>query len=125
MKNPIIILAIITVFGIGTYTLSQNSSKSDSMMKKDGATIQEDKQGSMDKSESSEKEAMEKKEGEAMKKTDDKKMADSRYVEYSKAALEKAVRDRRVLFFYASWCPTCRPADANFKENISKIPEDI
>ena len=125
MKNPIIILAIITVFGICTYTLSQNSSKSDSMMKKDETVMQKDTQDSMEKTETPEQEAMEKKEGEAMKKTDDKKMADSRYVEYSKAALEKAVSDRRVLFFYASWCPTCRPADANFKENISKIPEDI
>ncbi len=60
-----------------------------------------------------------------MQKTDDKTMADSRYVEYSKTALEKAAANRRVLFFYASWCPTCRPADANFKENISKIPEDV
>ena len=60
-----------------------------------------------------------------MQKTDDKTMADSRYVEYSKPALEKAAANRRVLFFYASWCPTCRPADANFKENISKIPEDV
>jgi len=111
MKNPKVILtivAVIAVVGFGAYTLSQNFSTSGSMMQK---TTQE---------------SMEKKEGEAiMKKTDDKMMADSRYVEYSKTALEKAAANRRVLFFYASWCPTCRPADANFKENISKIPEDV
>ncbi len=47
-----------------------------------------------------------------------------RYVEYSKMALDQAVDKRRVLYFYASWCPICRPADADFKKNSSKIPED-
>lgn len=52
-------------------------------------------------------------------------MSGSRYVDYSKKALDNAVDKRRVLFFYANWCPTCRPTDINFKENISKIPEDV
>lgn len=50
---------------------------------------------------------------------------DSRYLEYSNSTLENSVNNRRVLFFYASWCSTCRPADANFKENINKIPENV
>ena len=49
----------------------------------------------------------------------------SRYVEYSNAAFEQAADKRRVLFFYASWCSTCRPADANFQQNIESIPEDV
>lgn len=48
----------------------------------------------------------------------------SKYVEYTKTNLESA-NDKKVLFFYASWCPTCRPADANFKANISKIPDNV
>ncbi|OGH28983.1 MAG: hypothetical protein A3B41_00405 [Candidatus Levybacteria bacterium RIFCSPLOWO2_01_FULL_37_26] len=64
-----------------------------------------------------------------MEKTNDGKAmtknSSSRYVEYSKAALDQAIGNRRVLFFYANWCSTCRPTDANFKENISKIPEDV
>lgn len=47
------------------------------------------------------------------------------YVEYSKANLDAAASGRRVLFFYASWCPTCRPADTSFNENKSKIPSDL
>ena len=129
MKNPMIILvivAVVAVLGVGVFTLSQNSSKSDSMIKKDETVIQKDTQNSMEKTKTPEQEAKEKKEGEAMmKKTDDKMKADSRYVEYSKVALEKAATNRRVLFFYASWCPTCRPADASFKENMSEIPEDV
>lgn len=58
------------------------------------------------------------------KLTDDK-IAGSRYVQYSKSALDSASSNRRVLFFYASWCPTCKPADASFTQNASKIPEDV
>jgi len=49
----------------------------------------------------------------------------NRYVEYSKKTLDEASDKRRVLYFYANWCPICRPADANFKENVSKIPQDL
>ena len=59
----------------------------------------------------------------AMVKKDDNSA--SRYVEYSKSAYDQTTSKRRVLYFYASWCPICRPADANFKENASKIPDDV
>lgn len=58
--------------------------------------------------------------------TDDAMMKkDSRYVEYSKSALDQAAGNRRVLYFYANWCPTCRPTDANLKQNVDKIPQDL
>ena len=62
-----------------------------------------------------------------MGKDEDQMMASdqTRYVEYSKAAYDQAKDKRRVLYFYANWCPICRPADANFKENVNKIPEDV
>jgi thioredoxin 1 len=53
-----------------------------------------------------------------------KKSADSRYIEYSPESYELHKDKRRVLFFYANWCPTCRLADADFVKNISIIPED-
>ncbi|OGM32055.1 hypothetical protein A2803_00615 [Candidatus Woesebacteria bacterium RIFCSPHIGHO2_01_FULL_44_21] len=49
----------------------------------------------------------------------------SRYVEYSKRLSENSVDKRRVLFFYANWCPTCRPANAELEARISEIPEDV
>ncbi|MBP9716441.1 MAG: thioredoxin family protein [Candidatus Levybacteria bacterium] len=48
-----------------------------------------------------------------------------KYFEYSKESLESSRDKRRVLFFYASWCPTCRPADANFKENQNNFSSDL
>lgn len=50
---------------------------------------------------------------------------DSRYKPYSLAAFEAARDKKRVLFFHAPWCPTCRPADASFQQNADAIPEDV
>ncbi len=63
-----------------------------------------------------------------MKKHEDNNVTDintSRYLGYSKTILDQAVDKRRVLFFYASWCPTCKSAEADFEKNSSKIPEDV
>ena len=49
----------------------------------------------------------------------------SRYLSFTPAALADSVSTRRVLFFYASWCPTCIPADSDFKENASILPSDV
>ncbi len=51
--------------------------------------------------------------------------ASPRYAPYSENAFRASADMRRVLFFYASWCPTCRPADADFTDNMSQIPEDV
>ncbi len=48
-----------------------------------------------------------------------------KYVEFSESELNKSTDKRRVLFFYASWCPTCRPADKSFKQNEANIPDDV
>lgn len=123
MKITTIFIAIVTIaiIGIGAYTFSQNSSRSDSMMKQDEVmmpkvdTSMEPTDAMMKKDEST-------LEGEKMM---DDKMINSRYVQYSRSALDSAANTRRVLFFYASWCPTCKPADASFTQNASKIPEDV
>lgn len=49
----------------------------------------------------------------------------SKYIQYSNSALEDTAQLRRVLFFYASWCPTCRPVDEELSQNASQIPEDV
>ncbi|MCA9373330.1 thioredoxin family protein, partial [Candidatus Woesebacteria bacterium] len=46
-------------------------------------------------------------------------------VPYTATALAQASTGRRVLFFYANWCPTCRPADADFSANLEKFPADL
>lgn len=106
MNKSIIIVAVIILLLVGTamYIANQQSQKAE--------------QAKM----AQEKAAMEKKDGDKMMGD---KMSDSRYVEYSKTVLDQSADKRRVLYFYASWCPICRPADANFKQNTSKIPKDM
>ena len=48
-----------------------------------------------------------------------------RYQEYSSTTFDNSANNRRVLFFFASWCPTCIPADKNFRESVNRIPEDV
>jgi thioredoxin 1 len=55
----------------------------------------------------------------------DTMMKSANYVGYSKEAFDKASNQKRVLFFAASWCPSCRAADKNFNENLKKIPENV
>ena len=97
----LIIVSILIVVGIAGFALSQKfTSNQDSSMKKEEVAKHKDG-NSLDNS------------------------ATSRYVEYSKTAYDNATDKRRVLFFYASWCPICQPVDAEFKTNSGKIPEDV
>jgi thioredoxin 1 len=56
--------------------------------------------------------------------TSDAMMSKS-YLDYSKEAFEKASAQKRVLFFKASWCPSCRSADKDFTANLKKLPENV
>lgn len=50
---------------------------------------------------------------------------ESRYVAYSKSAFDAATIKKRVYFFHATWCSTCKTADTQFTDNYNSIPEDI
>ena len=50
---------------------------------------------------------------------------ESRYIEYTPGILVQTGERKQVLFFYANWCPTCVPADENFRANVNRIPEDV
>lgn len=107
MKNLLIIISLTVaaiVIGFGGFALLRNSDDLDSVTKNDNKTPEEV--------------IIEKSDTETTKN-------DSRYVEYSNRVLDITSSNRRVLFFYANWCPTCRPADVNFKESTSMIPEDV
>lgn len=85
-------------------------------MKESGASV-EDKM--MEKTESTM--MPEKKMGES----GDTMMAKGTYVEYGPGVLEGSEATKRVLFFYASWCPLCKPADAEFRDRMSEIPAGV
>ncbi|MBI4130589.1 thioredoxin family protein [Candidatus Roizmanbacteria bacterium] len=49
------------------------------------------------------------------------------YTAYSPEALAAATVDdqKAVIFFHASWCPTCKAASEDFQSNIGQIPSDV
>lgn len=47
------------------------------------------------------------------------------YEPYSEEKLALAEDGKVVLYFSASWCPTCRALDADIVGNLSQIPEDV
>ena len=49
------------------------------------------------------------------------------YTAYSPEALAAATTDNQkaVIFFHASWCPTCKAASEDFQANIDQIPSDV
>lgn len=49
----------------------------------------------------------------------------SRYMPYTLELFKNSKEKRRVLYFYANWCITCKPANADFLANEDKIPEDV
>lgn len=50
----------------------------------------------------------------------------SRYQDYSPERASLASNDRKVvLFFHASWCPTCKAAHQAFLEGQDSIPSDV
>ncbi len=53
------------------------------------------------------------------------KKGESRYLAYSRSVFDTAKDKKRVLYFYANWCPICRPIDKEFSTNMDKIPDGV
>ena len=49
----------------------------------------------------------------------------SRYIAYSPKAFADSPDKKRVYFFHATWCPSCKIADEEFTNNTDAIPEDV
>jgi len=108
-----IIAVIIVAGGVGIY--SSNSPKSEmiennAMMQKEGATMEQESETSA---------MMQKDESAMMAKTGSYESYDA-----SKIAMASVTHDV-VLFFRASWCPTCIAADKDIKANLGVIPQSL
>ena len=125
--KTLIILAVVIVLGGGALFLMNNSSSEDAMMEKDESAMTEAERMEQEKME---KEAMMKDEGVPapsgvegmMEKPGDAMMAKGSYESYAPEKVAKANEGDVVLFFRASWCPTCRALDADIKANLGAIP---
>ena len=127
MIVAVIIIGIVLVGGF-LYINDMNTSKKAQMtaeqaMVKDGEAM-EDKAMTSDEQAMAWKESMAKDET-AMMKKDDKMMSKGGYVPYTASSFSQANGNRRVLYFYANWCPSCRPADQDLSANVGRFPEDV
>lgn len=91
------------------------------MMEKTGDSMMDSTGGTEMKDTSMEESAM------AKDENPDAAMASAgSYTDYSAAALETAAqKGKAVLFFHASWCPTCKAANEAFTTRTSEIPADV
>lgn len=88
----------------------------DAMMEKDGETMMKDEGAMTPKETSSQTGQME---GDSM-------MAHGgTYEAYAPEKLAYADSGKVVLFFRASWCPTCKALDADIRAHIQSIPDDV
>ncbi len=129
MKNTSIIgvvLVVLVLGGVGVFAFMNQAdtarSKPDSMEKTETAMQPETKKD--DKMMANE--AADKKADVMMDSSDEKMMKkEGAYAPFSPELLANSTSTRRVLFFYANWCPTCKPADKSFSDNLSEIPADV
>jgi len=49
---------------------------------------------------------------------------DDRYIEYRDQDIS-SIDGKRVLYFYANWCPTCRLADPDLKKRQFEFPDGV
>ena len=118
--SVLLLLVVILLVAGGVYVASQNTTKmsdkeTDKMMAGESSNVEKD-------------DSMMREEDSMMQDDDasgDRMMQQSAYVSYEKGILEKTANTKRILFFYANWCPTCKPADANFQANEAKIPDGV
>lgn len=80
----------------------------------DGSMMKDDSEGSMMKDDSPQ---------DAM--SDSTMMHTGSYEVYAPEKLAKANSGKVVLFFRASWCPTCKALDADIRSHLSAIPEGV
>lgn len=126
-------IALLIIIGGGLYYTTMTP-MSEQMMEKGGAMMEEgekmmEKGGDM----MGEGEMM-KKEGENMMKGDGAMMEKApagammsagSYEAYAPEKLAKAIDGDVVLFFRASWCPTCKAVHADILKNASQIPKGV
>ena len=130
----VVFLVVAVIFG-GWWLSQSKSSDSDrammdektSMEKKDMAPKTDDAMMPASGDAMMEKDsAMMPKDGAMMEKPmESGMMMGGQYVAYDAAKLAFAKEGKVVLFFRASWCPTCRALDADIKSNLSQIPKNV
>lgn len=131
MNKGILIVGAIVVIGGAGLLLMQSNQKESAMMEQKAMEekMMMEEKAMMEKKAMEEKAAMEggammEKDG-AMMEKDGAMMSKGSYGVYDASKLAMAKDGKVVLFFKASWCPTCRALDADIKASLSDIPAGV
>lgn len=123
----LVIAAVVLLALVGWGVYAMNAQQDTTMM--EGKTPEAVMQKDTDGSEGTEMMMEEKTlmEGESENKDTMMQAPESsaQYVAYSQEAYEAASTKKRVLFFHASWCPTCKVANEEFMKDAAQLPEDV
>lgn len=115
-------LAVLALVAWGVYAI--NSQQDSSMMDGEAteAVMQKD---TIDTETMMEEKTVEESESENTDTMMQAPESSTQYIVYSPEAYEAASSKKRVLFFHAAWCPTCKIANEAFMQNAASLPEDV
>lgn len=138
-KTIIGIIALAIIVGGGAWYATSKKGQTDALMQKEGEAMMQKEDAMMEQDDAMmqkadevmekdvmEKDAMMEKSDDAMQK-DDAMMAMEKggYMPYDASKLAFAEKGKVVLFFHASWCPTCIALDKDIRANVANIPADV
>ncbi|MBP6860174.1 MAG: thioredoxin family protein [Candidatus Pacebacteria bacterium] len=111
-KTIVVAIGLVLIVLIGGVAYASIQKPEDGMMDKkmqESSSMEEDKMMKEDTGMMDEKESMMK----------------GSYESYSAEKLARAESGDVVLFFHASWCPSCRGLNADIEANRDSIPEEV
>lgn len=126
---PVIIGGIIVLFALGYGAYAYTSKQPHDVMEKDADAMMKDSGDAMMKDASTTAGMMDDRASTSamMMKKDQAglMMQKGAYLPYSADKLALADHGKVVLFFRASWCPTCRALDADIRAHLGSIPDGV
>ena len=122
-----VIASVVVVGGIyastsGNDDVTMEKEKMEQQVTGDTKTVEEK---AMVEKEAMEEKTVVKKDDSSGVDKDDVMMNVGSYEAYSADKIARAETGDVVLFFHASWCPSCRGLDANIQSNLKSIPEGV
>ena len=129
-KNTLIIVGLVVVaIIVGGFIWSMKQKEENAMMEKEKMQ-KEEMMKKDDDSMMKPIDAMMKQDEKMMKPTDAMMKDDKQslnYIDYSASALASSAQNggKPVIFFKASWCPTCQAADKAFTSHLDQIPAGV
>lgn len=126
----IFIVLILIILAFVAFGKTKDDKNNDDAMMEDSSSMMEDEEKGDAMMEDDKGSMMESsdsmiKEDSASMENDNMMAKSGSYEMYSEEKLAMAEKGDVVIFFKASWCPTCRALDADIKANMGNIPESL